>query len=885
MTAVASPHGQMARRAENGGVAARRAVIRWAWRLFRREWRQQLLLVGLITIAVAATILAVAIANNAPSTATLARFGTADEVLTLPGTDVHVADDIAAVGQRFGAIDVIQNQTIAVPGSVSTIAVRAQDPSSHYGKPLLSLVSGRYPNAPDEVAMTGEVASLFDLRVGSPWNSGGVVRRVTGLVENPANLLDQFALVPPGQVSRPDQTTVLFDATPGAVAGLHFADGATPATRPPTRPAVLAGLSPAAIVVVVAVFGLILVGLMAVSGFAVMAQRRLRALGMLGALGATDRHVRLVMLTDGLAVGAVGTAIGAAVGLLAWAGYAPRLQSAVEHRVQWSNLPWWPIAIAMALAVATAGLASWRPARTVARVPIVLALSGRPGSPKPSHRLAGPGIAGLAFGLACLAVAGGWLAHAGAIAVATLVAGVVATTLGVLLLAPVVVAGPAGVARRAPVAVRLALRDLSRQRSRSGPALAAITFVVLLAVLTSVLATARSSSPLTLHGPNLSPNQLVVYEPHGPGSGYTGAGPQPTSGDERALQGNVTSMATSFHARFVVALYSASSAQPVPCLSSTPSCFGPNPPTSATSSTSQRATLWRVTSTGTLTRAEAGRQDSANYQGALYVATPALLHDYGINSRQIGPGTDILTSRHGLATVTKLDLIGPGSVSQSSTPDGHILSESYQCRPASCITGPKIQTVGNLPAGTSAPNTLITEHAVQALHLHLVPNGWLIQTPRPLTAAQKNTARQLALVAETQIETSDGKPDLATIGDWAILAAVILALAVLVMTVRLIGVESARGLRILTAVGASSAVRRTLTGATAGILAVLGALLGTATAYLGLIAWAHNRLGTTLSPVPVVGLIAILVGLPLIATLSGWLLAAREPGAIARQPL
>jgi len=31
-------------RASNGGVPARRAVIRWALRLLRREWRQQLLL-------------------------------------------------------------------------------------------------------------------------------------------------------------------------------------------------------------------------------------------------------------------------------------------------------------------------------------------------------------------------------------------------------------------------------------------------------------------------------------------------------------------------------------------------------------------------------------------------------------------------------------------------------------------------------------------------------------------------------------------------------------------------------------------------------------------------------------------------------------------------
>jgi putative ABC transport system permease protein len=70
-------------------------------------------------------------------------------------------------------------------------------------------------------------------------------------------------------------------------------------------------------------------------------------------------------------------------------------------------------------------------------------------------------------------------------------------------------------------------------------------------------------------------------------------------------------------------------------------------------------------------------------------------------------------------------------------------------------------------------------------------------------------------------------------------------------------------------------------------LALLGALLGTSAAYLGLIAfaWAHSSLGTTLGPVPFAELLAILIGLPLTAVISGWLLAGREPRAIAGQPL
>jgi len=52
MSAVAHP--SALRGPRNGGVAARRAVLRWAGRMFRREWRHQLLVLTLLTVAVAA---------------------------------------------------------------------------------------------------------------------------------------------------------------------------------------------------------------------------------------------------------------------------------------------------------------------------------------------------------------------------------------------------------------------------------------------------------------------------------------------------------------------------------------------------------------------------------------------------------------------------------------------------------------------------------------------------------------------------------------------------------------------------------------------------------------------------------------------------------------
>jgi len=85
----------------NGGVPARRAVIRWAWRLFRREWRQQLLVLALIVVAVGATVLAAAVAVNTPPAAN-AGFGTAHDLATFTSPGAKLAADIAGLQDKYG---------------------------------------------------------------------------------------------------------------------------------------------------------------------------------------------------------------------------------------------------------------------------------------------------------------------------------------------------------------------------------------------------------------------------------------------------------------------------------------------------------------------------------------------------------------------------------------------------------------------------------------------------------------------------------------------------------------------------------------------------------------------------------------------------------------
>ncbi len=402
MTAIATVPASP-RRPPNGGAPARRAITRWAWRLFRRGWRQQLLVLALITVAVAATILGAGIATNTPSPKDAA-LGGAQYAITLPGTDPHLAADIASITSYFAAATAAHGKAHRTPsarpvqvaeqdnlttGSVTPIELRAEDPGGPFGHSTLSLVAGRYPAGPRQVALTPQVASLYDVSTGGQWHAAGRVWQVTGLVENPDNLLEEFALVAPGQLPAPDSVTILFDAVPSKVTAFHLPRQATLQTPPPGG----GGFSPAVIVLVLAISGLLFVGMIATAGFTVLAQRRLRALGMVSALGATDRHVRLVMAANGAVTGAVATLTGAVAGLLLWFAYAPHLQASAGHHIDELNLPWWVIAVVMAFAILTATLAARRPARAIARLPVTTALAGRAPRPRPARRTA---IAGLA---------------------------------------------------------------------------------------------------------------------------------------------------------------------------------------------------------------------------------------------------------------------------------------------------------------------------------------------------------------------------------------------------------------------------------------------------------------------------------------------------------
>jgi putative ABC transport system permease protein len=821
----------------SGGVAARRAVIRWASRMLRREWRQQLLVVTLLTVAVAAAIASITMVyNTAPADNN--QHGSASYILWYDGTNPNFEAELAATRKYFGTIEVIGRSSVPIPGSVESLDFRAQDPNGVFGSELVAVGQGRYPNGPREVGVTDGVAKLLRLQLGSTLALGSHRRTVVGIVENPRKLSDEFALVSPSSAGTSDSVTVLIDASRASIDSFLDSGTADPGDR---RPSALIGTesqpgeqqAETLAMFSVATAFLLLASLVAAAGFAVVAQRRLRQLGMLSAVGATQKHLRLVLLTNGAIVGTIAALIGTVVGLGLWLAFATTLEAAVDHRVDRFSLPWPFLVPAFLLAILGATAAAWWPARAVARLPIIVALSGRPPKPRPARHAAIAAAVLIAVGIASLALSGRDKPL-------LIIVGIVATILGCLLLGPPAIRIFSRVAGRLSIAPRLALRDLVRYQARSGAALAAVALALGIAATVVVVASAeaakRNAEPV-----NLSDRQVRVYLGRPKTREVI---PAQAVKEVDRLSASVQQVADRLGDANVVPLRKAF--QP-----GTPGFFDP-------------VAGYKVLPTIELTK-KSGR----NYRSAaeLFVATPAMLRYLGIDPATIDPGTDFLAA----GGVPTNKLVIPGFETGRDVRVTNVQTVDLLGRLFGSAWGMNARTVA-----------FITPNALRRHGWKQIPGGWLVESNRPLTSDQIANARELAAGAGLTIETRRSKTSFAKTMGIATGAGALLALGILAMTVGLIRSESAGDLRTLTATGATSRIRRVLTATTAGSLALLGALLGVAGAYVVLLATYYDDLGY-LSSVPFQFLALAVVGVPLAATCAGWLIAGREPPAIARR--
>ncbi len=398
---------------------------------------------------------------------------------------------------------------------------------------------------------------------------------------------------------------------------------------------------------------------------------------------------------------------------------------------------------------------------------------------------------------------------------------------GMLLVSPIAIQALARCASRAPVAGRLALRDLSRYRSRSGAALAAIALA--LGISAALVATAAAAENNTGLG-NLPPTQLVVHASDDPALAVLD--PATIQHAQEGVDALGAALPGAMVTRLDVAVDP--KAKPVPQLGGTPAI-------------------------------SLGRQVSGGlgYAGSVYVANPALLFAYGLDASDLG-GKDIVTTGSG-----ELEIMGTAS-SSTAPIDRRVPGERF--------TSP-----GDLHETYSAlPEALISSDRLAERGWIAAPSGsWLVQTPKAMSSNELNAARVVAAQYGLRIESRDDHGRLANIGFGAVAIGMLLALAILAMTVGLIRSESMGEMRTLTATGATASTRRSISAVTAGALAALGALIGIAGAYIAL---AAGRL-SNLTPLPIGHLAVIAVGTPLVALAAGWVFAGREPAVIARRPL
>ena len=419
-----------------------------------------------------------------------------------------------------------------------------------------------------------------------------------------------------------------------------------------------------------------------------------------------------------------------------------------------------------------------------------------------------------------------------------IIAGALAMTLGILLISPLAIRALAALGGRAPVAVRLALRDLARHQARSGAALAAISLAL---GITAAIIISSASDKSAANAGNLSDTQILVWigQPEG-GNGPDGpVVPVRTPAQLRVLAAAVHQIAEPLHHSEMIALD-----MPV------------NPADKPQPGGQGSQGGQPVAGIGAPLNPASGGRVGTYSAIPLYVAAPAVLRYLGISPATIGPATDFLTVHAKQLAVTT---------------------------PSTFASATHVQRI-QAPSYTSQPTSLITLGGLRRWHWIQIQSGWLVQSSQPVTAAQLAAARDVAAKAGLIIEARNSQASLATISAAATAAGALLALGVLAMTVALMRTEAAGDLRTLTAAGATSTTRRALTAATAGGLALLGALLGSASAYLALAAGHLSDL-STLSRVPLLYLAITVLGVPVAAALTGWTLAGRNPPSITRRVL
>lgn len=407
--------------------------------------------------------------------------------LSLDDVETTLGRDVRALEQRTGSVRFATDSGV---GSAEVTEIDLGDPMA---TGLFELTSGRLPQTADEVLVNEDLVARGPGPGEELELTSGTTRAIVGTAESSSYRGHPLAFGPTGAFGlgerQSGQSTWLVKAGPVSWAEVLDLNalGFTVLSRavledPPPDSAIPAEIGSwsgtddavIAVIALVVVMALIEVVLLAGPAFAVGARRQSRNLALLAASGATPRQARRVVLAGGLVLGGVGAGLGVVLGVgAAWAAL-PIVQRYTNTMLGPFDVPWLHLLGVAIFGLLSAFLAAVVPAWIASRQDVVAVLGGRRGDRAPSRRspilglwVFGAGVAGAVQG--ARAGRGGefWVAGSAILAV-----------LGMVLLIPVVVAGLARLSGRLPLTVRYAVRDASRHRTRTVPAVAAVAATV-----------------------------------------------------------------------------------------------------------------------------------------------------------------------------------------------------------------------------------------------------------------------------------------------------------------------------------------------------------------------------------------------------------------------
>ncbi|KHL13493.1 UNVERIFIED_CONTAM: hypothetical protein LK11_31450 [Mumia flava] len=375
---------------------------------------------------------------------------------------------------------------------MDAIQVPADDPLV---APMTRLSTGRLPASADEAMISPGLADEAGLGIGDRLIVGDRSFTVTGT--------GVFGSLSTGPGARAFVTPGETGATDDGYAQTFVLDRADPVTWPEVRDlnrqgfsvvsrAVLAdppaesaapgrwgdqGLSSdeTTVLLLIAVGVVIQVVLLAGPAFAVGARRSERDLALVAAAGGSAAHLRRIVLAQAAVLGLGAALVGAALSVPAAALVVRVLVDGFGQGAGPFQVVWAATAGVVVLGVVAATIAALAPARRVAAMDVAAVLADRR---PPVRSRGGWPWAGLALGgvgVALCATFGVGTGGGGEYAIAV---GAMLMVVGAVFVLPTLLRATGRLAGILPVSLRLAVRDNARQTARSAPAVAAVMAVV-----------------------------------------------------------------------------------------------------------------------------------------------------------------------------------------------------------------------------------------------------------------------------------------------------------------------------------------------------------------------------------------------------------------------